>query len=107
MSVSSGEAAIPRHGRARGQSCAKLLQRLLGFPERDPANPSLLADAAQTAFDEEAFDMADSLLDRYAAIEPLPPPLGTLKGLVALAQRRFADASAVFRELLGESGNSP
>src|ERR1700742_1651059 len=75
------------------------LQTLLGFLDRDPENLPLLADAAAAAFDEKAFDAAADLLDRHAAIAALPPNLLNLRGMVLLAQQRYADAAAVFGEL--------
>ncbi len=71
-------------------------ERLNDFLAGDPDNLSLLADAASAAFDERAFDQAADLLDRHARLAPLTPALLNLKGLIALAQQRFAEAAEIF-----------
>jgi tetratricopeptide (TPR) repeat protein len=75
------------------------LSHLLTFLEHDGNNPQLLADAAAAAFDEQAFDVAADLIERHAALAPLSDTLLNLKGLVALARERFADAAGVFEQL--------
>jgi tetratricopeptide (TPR) repeat protein len=83
------------------------LQRLLGFLDHDPSNVKLIADAASAALEEGHPAEALRLLERYAAISPLPPSLINLTGLVAIEEQRFADAAKVFEGLLGESADSP
>jgi len=75
------------------------LERLLGFLAQDPHNPNLLSDAAVAAFDAEDFSRAADLLERHAALRPLPAPLVNLKGLIALAETRFDDAIGIFEQL--------
>ncbi len=79
------------------------LARLLGFLDKDPTNASLLADAAQAAFDARDFDLAAALVKRHDVIAP---PLLNLQGLIALGQHRFADAGTIF-EGLRAVGDSP
>lgn len=76
------------------------LARLLGFLEGDPENLNLLADAAGAALDEGHPTQTERLLDRYAAIAPLPPALSNLRGVAALANRQFDAARAIFESLL-------
>ena len=78
------------------------LGRLLGFLERDPNNLALLGEGASIAFDERAFDLAAELLDRRATLEPLPPPLVNLKGVVEIARRNYAEAAMAFETLRAE-----
>ncbi|WP_198350809.1 tetratricopeptide repeat protein [Flavisphingomonas formosensis] len=82
------------------------MHRLLGFLERDPANPRLLADAATAAFEERDPDRTEALLARLEqAAPPLPPPLVHLRGLVALQAGRFDEAAAAFESVL-EAGSA-
>lgn len=79
------------------------LERLLGYLERDPRNPQLLADAASAAFDAHALDLAADLLARHETVAALPPALENLKGMVALASGDFGRAGAIFEMLLAAS----
>lgn len=79
------------------------LDRLLPLLEADPANLSLLADAAETALAEHRPEIAADLLGRYAAIAPLPPRETNLAGLAALQTKSYGRAAALFGELV-ESG---
>ena len=83
------------------------LERLLRFLDGDPANLALLADAAGAAFDENALDAAAALLERHAALAPLPPGLQNLNGLVAIRQQRFDDAAAIFGALRQAGADDP
>jgi tetratricopeptide (TPR) repeat protein len=83
------------------------LERLLGFLAADPANLGLIGDAAAAAVDAHDFDRAAELLQRHEAIAPLPPALLNLRGLVALAQQRFADAAAIFAGLRAGGADDP
>jgi tetratricopeptide (TPR) repeat protein len=83
------------------------LERLLGFLERDPANPSLLTDAASTAFNLRQFDVAHELLGRLGTLGPLPPSSLNLRALVAIASSRFDDAAADLALLRDNGHNSP
>jgi Tfp pilus assembly protein PilF len=75
------------------------LERLLGFLDTDPLNPSLLADAAQAAFAARDFGRAADLIARHDLVAQPSPALLNLKGLVAIAQHRFAYAIAIFEGL--------
>lgn len=79
------------------------LDRLLPLLDADPSNLALLADAAETALAEQRPDTAAELLERYAAIAPLPPRETNLAGLAALQTKRYDRAAALFGELV-ESG---
>ena len=81
------------------------LKSLLGFLERDPQNPVLIADAAQAAFDEKAYGTASDLILRHP--HPLPAALVNLSGLVALSEQRYADAAAVFEALKNTGASDP
>jgi tetratricopeptide (TPR) repeat protein len=81
------------------------LERLLPLVDADPANRALLSDAAETALAEGKPEVATDLLDRYAAIEPLPPRETNLAGLAALQTRRFDRAAALFGRLV-EAGEA-
>lgn len=75
------------------------LDRLLGFLEMDSDNLTLLADAADAAFEARQPRRAAELLERYAALAPFSPQLTNLAGVVALAEERFSDAVAHFSNL--------
>jgi tetratricopeptide (TPR) repeat protein len=75
------------------------LKRMLGFLERDPNNLALIGDAASTAFDERAFDIASELLARHARLRSLPPALMNLKGLLDIAQSNYSEAATTFETL--------
>jgi tetratricopeptide (TPR) repeat protein len=81
------------------------LERLLGFLEHDPANITLIADAAVAAYDAQDFERATRLLDRHAKAAPLPPGLINLRGLIALGEDRFEDAVAIFDQLRRSDDN--
>lgn len=81
------------------------LGSLLGFLERDPANPALIADAAQAAYDEKAYGAAVDLIARHPG--PLPASLLNLSGLVALAEQRHADAAVAFEALKNGGASDP
>lgn len=81
------------------------LERLSRFLEQDPANPALLADAASAAYEDGRLNEAAALLARRAAIGPLSPSLMNLQGLIAIAQKRFSDAAAIFAQLRDEDDN--
>lgn len=83
------------------------LDRLLPLLEADPSNLALLADAAETALAEQRPEVAAELLDRYAAIAPLPPGETNLAGLAALQTRNYARAAALFGELVDSGVDEP
>ena len=83
------------------------LARLLSYVERDPGNLQLIADAADAALEEGEPETTAQLLERHAAISPLPPPLRNLQGLAALNCGRFEDASQVFAALHAENPDDP
>ncbi len=86
---------------------ASRLGRLLPLLDADPANLALLADAAETALAEQRPEVAADLLDRYAAIAPLPPGQANLAGLAALQTRRYDRAAALFGGLVEAGVDEP
>jgi tetratricopeptide (TPR) repeat protein len=82
-------------------------QNLLQFLEQDPRNLSLIADAANAAFDAGQLETAQQLLDQYQAIAELPLPLVNLQGLVALRMHNVDAAAAAFDTLLAAGVNEP
>lgn len=83
------------------------LERLLSYLEQDPANLSLIAEAAGAALDEGALEQAGALLEAYGQIAPMPPSLVNLEGLLALRSRRFEDATRIFSSLLDGAPDDP
>lgn len=83
------------------------LARLMVYLDRDPQNLMLIADSASAALDEGDAVQAVALIERYAALEPLPPALINLQGLAAMAQGRFDDAAGAFESLMGDAGGDP
>lgn len=86
------------HPAPRGMS---RLDRLLPMLDVDPNNLALLSDAADTALAERRPDITAQLLDRYAAITPLPDKETNLAGLAALQLNRFDEAAGRFERLVG------
>lgn len=82
---------------------ASRFERLSGYIAADPDNLTLLTDAAMAAFDEGLSADAAALVERHAALAPLPPSLINLLGLCALAEGRDADAASIFGSLLAEA----
>jgi len=76
------------------------LERLLGYVEADPGNPSLLVDAAGAAIAARHPDKAVELIDRLAAMRELSDGELHLLGLAALQVGNYQRASAIFRSLL-------
>lgn len=76
------------------------LATLLALLDSDPRNLPLLSDAADAALDEGAPDTAASLLERYAAVAPLPETETNLAGLAALRLGQHDVAAAFFERLL-------
>jgi tetratricopeptide (TPR) repeat protein len=83
------------------------LERLLGFLQTDPQNLRLLGDAAAAAVEAKDYAQADKLLGRFERLAALPPRLANLKGIAALAQKRYAGAAAIFKDLREKSGDAP
>jgi tetratricopeptide (TPR) repeat protein len=83
------------------------LGALRDYLAADPENLTLLADAANVAFDEADFDEARNFLARYHAIEILPQSLVNLEGLIALRTGRLDDAAAKFDSLIKQGVNEP
>lgn len=83
------------------------LDRLLALLDSDPANLALMADAAETALTEQRPEVAAELLDRYAAVAPLPPRETNLAGLAALQTRSYDRAAALFGELVEAGVDEP
>lgn len=83
------------------------LSQLLGFLNHDPDNLHLISDAVSSAVDEGDSETAAALLDRYAALAPLPPAMLNMKGLAALRDGRFDDAVAAFEAMRAEGEDAP
>jgi tetratricopeptide (TPR) repeat protein len=83
------------------------LQRLLQYLESDPENLRLLSDAASAAVAEQDYGRAAELLDRFEKLAPLPSSLANLKGVVALGQHKYADATTIFKHLRKTAGDTP
>jgi tetratricopeptide (TPR) repeat protein len=81
--------------------------RLLGFLEEDPDNLRLIADAASAAMEEGDPGGALALLERHASLAPLPPTQLNLKGIAALADRRFEQAVAALTALREAGEDAP
>jgi tetratricopeptide (TPR) repeat protein len=82
------------------------LERLQGYLVLDPANSSLVGDTASCAIAAGEPLTALKILDDFALLEPLTPPLLNVAGLAALASQDFKRASEVFRALLDSSPDS-
>jgi len=80
---------------------------LLTFIERDPRNLPLITDAANSAFGDGAYGLANSLIGQYRAVAPLSGPMKNLEGMVAMALQDYAGAAATFAELRAEAGEDP
>jgi tetratricopeptide (TPR) repeat protein len=83
------------------------LDRLTSFLAQDPANRSLLADAAAAALAARRPQLVEGLLERYEALEPLSPGLVNLRALAALAEGRFDQAAATLRSLSDGAPTDP
>jgi tetratricopeptide (TPR) repeat protein len=79
------------------------LDGLLRLLESDPSNLILLADAAETALSEHRPEDAADLLDRYSAVQELPPREINLAGLAAMQTEHWEKAADLFGRLI-ESG---
>jgi Tfp pilus assembly protein PilF len=84
-----------------------LFRRLMGYLEHDPGNLALIADAATAAADEGETQAASALIARYAALEPLPPSLLNLGGVVAMQEKRYGDAASSFAALREAGEDAP
>ena len=82
------------------------LERLLRFLEQDPANLSLLGDAARAAYEAGDPGLAAKLLERHTSAAPLPGALVNLQGLIAIGQNRFGDAAEIFERLRALEGDN-
>lgn len=81
--------------------------RLLGYLAEDPNNLNLIQDAATASFELGEFAQAAELIDRAAALGPIPPTLLNLKGLMALHTGDLAQADAAFSGLLQQDPHNP
>lgn len=86
-----------------GDGTTSRFERLSGYLAADTDNLALLADAAIAAFDEGHSDAVAALVDRHAALAPLPSSLVNLLGLCALAEGRDEDAAGIFSSLLAQA----
>lgn len=76
------------------------LSVLLSHLDSDPENLALLSDTAGAALDEGDAETAAALLQRYAAVAPLPDAETNLAGLAALRLGQYDVAGAFFERLL-------
>lgn len=83
------------------------LVTLLNLLESDPENLPLLHDAAEAALADGRGSTARDLLERYAAIEPLPPSQINLAGLAAMQMGDFETAARHFRSLVVDGESDP
>jgi tetratricopeptide (TPR) repeat protein len=83
------------------------LERLLGFLSRDPGNLALLGDAAQTAFDERAFETCRDLLALHASRTPLSDALRNLEAMNAIAMGDYDNAISMLEALRASSPDTP
>ncbi len=81
------------------------LERLLAFHNSDPSNIGLLSEAIEAAYDAHEHATCDKLLDHLATLQPLSDEQINLRGLNAIAQGHFAEASAIFESLSASTGN--
>lgn len=81
--------------------------RLSGYLDQDPGNLSLLADAADAAFEEGALNEAAALIARHRDAAPLPLPLVNLEGLVALRRGDLAGAGQAFDAVIAGGVRDP
>jgi tetratricopeptide (TPR) repeat protein len=88
-------------------TAAARLARLLSYLESDPANPTLLSEAAEAAFAVRDVEQSASLLDRRSAVAPLTQQELALKGLIAMHGQRFDEAASIFTQLLEQSPADP
>lgn len=86
---------------------ASHFRRLLGFLDHDPDNLELIADAASAAVDEGDHEAASGLVDRYAALAPLPRAMLNLQGVIAMGEGRFEAAAASFARLREAGADAP
>lgn len=75
------------------------LDRLLAYLEHDAANAALLQDAARTALEARAPQIAIDLFSRLAASGPLDDELDNLAGVAELQLGLYGGAAARFRAL--------
>jgi tetratricopeptide (TPR) repeat protein len=81
--------------------------RLADLLAQDLHNLPLLIDAAEAAFEETRFDMAQELLDRYAHLAPLPPQARHLAGLLAMRRLDWTCATELYSDLLASGSDVP
>jgi tetratricopeptide (TPR) repeat protein len=80
---------------------------MLTFLDRDPKNLNLLAECVQLSAEIGDNEQADALLVRHQSLTALPPSLVNLKGAIALATERYADAAEAFEQLRSGGHNNP
>jgi tetratricopeptide (TPR) repeat protein len=73
---------------------------MLGFLAKDPANCRLIESCANSAFEARDFEQCEALLQRYEAVEPLPPHLLNLRGLCGLHLRDYSNAAKQFTAIV-------
>jgi len=83
------------------------LARLTGYLDHDPNNEGLLRDAAQTAMSARAYDRAEDLIARLAALGPLSPADHDLAARLAIAQGDSGRAIAHLSPLMEAHGQDP
>lgn len=82
-------------------------QSLVQFLDQDPENLSLIADAANAAFDANQLEAVQKLVSRYRELSELPLPLVNLEGLIALRLGELGTAASAFDILLGAGVDDP
>lgn len=83
------------------------LDQLTSFLAVDPANPSLLIDAAWAAYDAGERDLAGDLIARTGSGSRQAPRVRNLEMLLAIADDRLEEADALATALLSEQPGDP
>lgn len=83
------------------------LEQILGFLAQDPANTTLLADAAARAFEAGDQELSSQLIQRYADLKPLPDSLINLQGLIAISQKKYEEAIETLAGLRAQGTDNP
>lgn len=86
---------------------ASRFARLSALLEQDPRNLNLISDAAQAAVDEGRGEEALALLDRHAAIAPLPAGAQHVAGLAEMARNNWDGAAARYQGLIDAGHDAP
>lgn len=82
------------------ETASEQLSQLLGYLDRDPRNLNLLGEAALAAGAARDGAKARELIDRYKALDSLPPALRGLEARLLMGAGQFVEAVAAWRALL-------